>query len=105
LRESGGRFAPSGLDVPEQLYSPDMRATEVILRTPVARAGALHDLPFTEIETKGDWVTASMPVSERTWLERLILLLGPGTEVLSPPEWIGTGAIAARRVLENYSKY
>ncbi|AKL73435.1 putative transcriptional regulator [Actinobacteria bacterium IMCC26256] len=103
LHESGGRFAPSDLDVPNQLYSPDVTATEVILRTPVARSGVLYDLPFTEIETQGDWVTASMPVSERTWLERLILLLGPGTEVLTPPEWSDTGAIAARRVLESYS--
>lgn len=103
MQESGRTFTPSGIQVPDQIYNPDDNAMEVILKTPTASAGVLYDLPFTEVTVQGDWVTASMRVSERRWIERLILLLGPGTKVISPPEWIEAGALAARRVLARYS--
>ena len=89
--------------MPEQLYSPGETATEVTLTTPVASAGLLYELPYTEVENINGWVTAKLLVTERTWLERLILLLGPGTKVLSPHEWSDAGAVAAKRVLQKYS--
>lgn len=101
--ESGSKFAPNDLSVPEQLYSPGETATEVTLTTPVASAGLLYELPYTEVENINGWVTAKLLVTERTWLERLILLLGPGTKVLSPHEWSDAGAVAAKRVLQKYS--
>ncbi|MEI8335262.1 MAG: WYL domain-containing protein [Actinomycetes bacterium] len=103
LQESGGKFAPSGIQVPDQLYSPDEAATVVTLKAPASTAGVLYDLPFSEVTLQGDWVTATLHVSERSWIERLVLLLGPGTEIISPPEWINAGALVARRVLAGYS--
>jgi len=52
-------------------------------------------------ERDGSWRVV-LVASERAWLERLLLRLGPAAEVLDPPEWRAAAAAAARRVLARY---
>jgi len=49
-------------------------------------------------------MTVTMAVGGRAWLERLLLQLGPHARVLGPPEFVGTAAAAARRVLQRYGR-
>ena len=42
-------------------------------------------------------------VSERAFLERILLRLGPDAAVTAPPEWTTVGPDAARRVRARYS--
>jgi len=72
------------------------------------------------LDPEGAWVADSVPVLDRcpqddggelvtlavggtAWLERLLLQLGPHAQVLSPPDLVGAGPRAARRVLRRYS--
>ena len=43
-----------------------------------------------------------LDVSGMAWFERLLLQLGPETQVLSPPELVDLSARAARKVLARY---
>ena len=50
-------------------------------------------------------LTATILVSDAEgWFGRLLLRLGPGTEVLSPPELRDVGPRVARRALEGYER-
>lgn len=102
-RISEGKFSPTNLSLPEQLYNPGTTSTEVKITTLAASGGPLYELPHTDVETLDGLTIATIQVGELAWLERLILLLGPGTRVLSPPEWTDAGVRAARRVLQKYS--
>ena len=65
---------------------------------------AVEGLVTGELEELGDGrLVATLPVSDAEgWFGRLLLLLGPGAEVLQPPALADAGAKAARRALERY---
>jgi len=44
----------------------------------------------------------TLAVGGTAWLERLLLQVGPHAHVMSPPDLVGTGPKAARRVLRRY---
>jgi len=58
------------------------------------------------LEETGDGrVVATIPVSDTEgWFGRLLLLLGPGAEVVDPPALLDAGMKAARRALGRYGR-
>jgi predicted DNA-binding transcriptional regulator YafY len=66
---------------------------------PVVRVG---DAAPAAPDGTGPDLQIELAVAGRAWLERLLLQAGPDAAVVGPPEFRGTGAAAARRVLENY---
>lgn len=67
-------------------------ASWVLESVPVMSSSALRD-GRTEVV---------LGVSSVVWFERLLLRLGPNAEVLSPPELVDAGRVAASRLLERY---
>ena len=49
-------------------------------------------------------IEATLLVGSERWLERLLLRLGPQTEVLEPPDLVGVAAAGARRALQRYTE-
>ena len=81
--------------------------------------GADVQVAVLAVDTQGEWITEVAPIlgtetlaDGRTavslgvvapaWFERILLQLGPHGEVVSPPELIGVGVAAARRLLDLY---
>jgi hypothetical protein len=63
-------------------------------------------LVTSALEELGDGrLAATVPVSDTEgFLGRLLLLLGPRSEVVHPPELADAGARAARRALDRYRR-
>jgi predicted DNA-binding transcriptional regulator YafY len=63
----------------------------------------VESYPTEEAEQRpdGSWRVV-LAVSERAWLERLVLQLGPAARVVAPAELQGIGAEAAARLLTRY---
>jgi proteasome accessory factor C len=82
-------------------------ADAAVVRIAVDEAGAwlLDAVPVmrTEVEPGGRTVV-TLAVWGHAWFERLLLQLGRHAEVLEPPELVGAGAEAARRVLALYEE-
>jgi predicted DNA-binding transcriptional regulator YafY len=66
---------------------------------------AVDGLVTAALEEGGDGrLLASLPVSDADgWFGRLLLLIGPGAEVVEPPDFADAGARAARRALKRYT--
>ena len=58
--------------------------------------------PANSIIEDGDHVVAELPVTSERWLRTLLLQLGPGAEVVDPPEWRSLAAAAAAALLARY---
>lgn len=76
---------------------------------PVARVRLGRDsrwgverFPTIAITEDGDHWVAELPVTSERWLRTLLLQLGPGAEVLDPPEWRDLAARAAAELLARY---
>ncbi len=91
--EFGGSFTPDGND------------PRVVLRLRPESAWATEQYPTESVEVDDQgFVTVTMAVTAQSWLERLMLRLGPSAEILSidaplSPELVSR---AANRVLERY---
>jgi proteasome accessory factor C len=86
------------------LGGPDAVAARVAL--PVGSELAVEQVAAGPIEALGDGrLVATILVGDAEgWFGRLLLRLGPGTEVLSPPELRGAGVNMARRALDRYAE-
>ncbi len=98
---------PAG--VREALSRPEafLGASEAVMATvllPSEARFAVEGLVTQPLEEAGDGrVVATIPVSDAEgWFGRLLLLLGPGAEVIEPPALREAGANAARRALARY---
>ena len=102
----------------------DHRPCRPMTRAPAARgdvrARARRRRVHLHLGPGAQWVAESVPVravggrttalvtdvmldvSGLAWFERLLLQLGPAAQVVSPPEFTGLAADAARRVLARY---
>lgn len=56
------------------------------LRLPDSRQHLLDGLPVDSLERVGDHVNVTLPVSSVRWLERLMIRIGPGVELIEPTE-------------------
>ncbi|GIU87770.1 MAG: protein pafC [Acidimicrobiia bacterium] len=105
LRPTGERFTPPETRLgPGEVYSPAPGDARVTLRLAPAAAWVAEHHPTESVTERPDGhLDVVLTVSERGWLERLLLRLGDDAAVLEPPQWRDAAAEAARRVLARYT--
>lgn len=101
IRSTGERFQPpEATELPDDVFHPRPGDTRVVLDLPPEARWVVDAYPTETVEERADGrVRVTLTVSERPWLERLLLQLGPDADVVSPPEWQALAAEAAGRVL------
>jgi proteasome accessory factor C len=105
VRATGERFAPRPeADRHDELvYHPHPDDLRITLRLAPSARWVPETYPTEEVlDEPGGWCTVTMAISERAWLERLLLRLGPAAEVVAPAEEADAAAVAARRLLARY---
>jgi proteasome accessory factor C len=100
------------LDVPARPAPPDLQvapgpgddAPRVVLEVSAAGRWVAEAYPVDAVEAvDGGRLRVTLAVGGRSWLERLLLRLGPDATVVDgPADLLDAGAVAARRVLERY---
>jgi proteasome accessory factor C len=106
LRATGVHFETDATDFRTgAVYNPAPDDPHVTLRLAPAAAWVAEAYPTQSVTERPDGgLDVVLTVSERAWLERLLLRLGPDAEVVAPPELRGAGAAAAQRVLVRYAE-
>jgi proteasome accessory factor C len=86
-----------------EVYNPGPDVTTVTLRLTPAASWVAEAYPTRAVTERADGgLDVVLTISEPTWLERLLLRLGPEAEVTDPPDVRTAGAAAAARVLTRY---
>ncbi|CAA9244400.1 MAG: hypothetical protein AVDCRST_MAG20-1894 [uncultured Acidimicrobiales bacterium] len=101
LEETGERFEPVRAPPPEGIFDPGDDAVHVVLRLPVSARWVVEAYPLEWEEVDGRLIV-HVRLLGTAWLERLLLRVGPGAEVLEPPELRDLGTAVARRLLAAY---
>jgi proteasome accessory factor C len=107
VRPTGNHFEPPARGdegrFGRAVYHPRAEDPRVTLELAPEAAWVVESYPSEEAEERpdGSWRVV-LAVSERAWLERLLLQLGPAARVLAPPELRTVGAEAAGRLLSRY---
>ena len=106
VRQTGEHFDPTAGEEPdfgETVYHPRSDDPRVTLELDAAATWVVESYPSEEVEERpdGSWRVV-LAVSERAWLERLLLELGPAARVVAPAEVRTVGAEAADRLLTRY---
>ena len=85
-------------------FAPADDDPRVVLELAEAGRWVVETYPVEDVtELDGGGVRATLAVSGRSWLERLLLRLGPAARVVDGPDDLrAAGADAARRVLARY---
>jgi len=101
---TGDTFIPATIEpgIDTETYAPRADDVRVTIRLPESGRWVIETFPVEDVNDHGDVVDVTMAISEAPWLERLLLTLGPDAVVVTPPEWRGLAAVAARRVLDRY---
>jgi proteasome accessory factor C len=105
VRETGERFvAPPEVDrVEELVYHPRPDDLRITLRLAPSARWVVETYPTEEVlDEPGGWSTVTMAISERAWLDRLLLRLGRAAEVISPAAELDAAVTAARSLLQRY---
>jgi proteasome accessory factor C len=96
-------IAPGGSGVSPGIFNPRPSDRRVTLVLNASAAWVPESYPMESVEELGDGrLKVVLVASERAWLERLLLRLGPAAEVLEPAEVRVEAAEAARRLLLRY---
>ena len=91
-----GRVSP-------RMFNPRPSDRRVTLLLNVCAAWVPETYPVESVEEVPEGrLKVILVASERAWLERLLLRLGPSAEVLEPAEVRAEAADAARRLLARY---
>jgi proteasome accessory factor C len=107
VRPTGEHFERTGRDdvahFGATVYHPRADDPRVTLELAPEAAWVVESYPAEEAKERSDgtWLVV-LAVSERAWLERLLLQLGPAARVVAPPELRSVGAEAAERLLTRY---
>jgi proteasome accessory factor C len=105
VRRTGEHFdaVARTVDTSELVYRPRPDDPRVTLRLAPAAQWVVESFPHESAKQRADgsWVVV-LPVSERAWLERLVLSLGPDAVVEKPAEAAAVGPGAAARILTRY---
>jgi proteasome accessory factor C len=108
--ESYERTGRPGAPPPDVLPEPgrwfdDGDVPRVTLRLAPAARWVVERYPVDEVVDEADgWSRVRLAVTSERWLARLLLRLGPGAEVIEPPEAAATARAAATRVLARYRR-
>jgi proteasome accessory factor C len=93
---------PDALPIRE-VFNPGPDDVRVTLVVPGESAWIGEKYPAESVEEVPDGRSRIvLAVSEPSWLERLLLRLGPDVEIESPADWIDRRTAAASRVLARY---
>ncbi len=85
------------------VYTPRANDARVTLELAPAAAWVAEAYPTEAVTERPDGsLEIVLAVSERAWLERLLLRLGPDARVVGPAEFEPLAADAAHRILERY---
>jgi proteasome accessory factor C len=105
LRKTGARATRRGDgDSAQGPFVPGEEATLVRLLVPPEAAWLVEAVPVLETSTRKDGsIEVTLGVVSTVWLERMLLQLGPTTDVLEPEDFKDLGRDAASRVLALYS--
>jgi proteasome accessory factor C len=106
VRPTGEHFDPAAGEEPdfgESVYHPRRDDPRVTLELDPEATWVVESYPSEEAEDRpdGSWRVV-LAVSERAWLERLLLDLGPAVRVVAPPALQSVGSEAANRLLARY---
>ena len=106
VRPTGEHFDPAADGEPEfgeSVYHPRSDDPRVTLELDAAASWVVESYPSEHVEERSDgsWRVV-LAVSERAWLERLLLELGPAARVVAPAGLRTVGAEAADRLLTRY---
>jgi predicted DNA-binding transcriptional regulator YafY len=106
VRPTGEHFDPAAGEEPdfgESVYHARSDDPRVTLELDAAATWVVESYPSEEVEERpdGSWRVV-LAVSERAWLERLLLELGPAARVVAPAGLQTVGAEAADRLLTRY---
>jgi proteasome accessory factor C len=94
---------PGGSGVSPGMFHPRPSDRRVTLLLNAGAAWVPESYPVESVEEMADGrLKVVLVASERAWLERLLLRLGPAAEVLDPAEVRAEAAQAARRLLARY---
>ncbi len=108
VRPTGEAFEPRverAERVPETVYRPSPDDPRVTLELPPEAGWVAESYPYEELKElrDGSWRLV-LAVSERAWLERLLLQLGREVRVVAPDSLRSVGAAAAARLLGRYGR-
>ncbi len=84
-------------------FSREPGASIVTMVVPSRARWVVESLPLAEHEElDADRVRVTLPVVNLAWFKRMLLSIGPGIEIESPPELISMAATASMEILELY---
>ncbi|MGH8972219.1 MAG: helix-turn-helix transcriptional regulator [Acidimicrobiia bacterium] len=107
VRPTGGHFDrdPDRAVQRTSVFHPRDSDPRITLRLAPEATWVTESYPVESVERDaGDRLRVTLAVSERAWLERLLLRLGPAAEVVAPPTLAGVAAEAATRLLAVYGR-
>ncbi|HUQ64334.1 MAG TPA: WYL domain-containing protein [Acidimicrobiales bacterium] len=95
-------FEPPSVQPELSLFRPRPEDPRVILELDRSARWVIEQYPVEKVEERKAGITrVTLAVSERAWLERLLLRLGPAATLVDGDREVAAGA--ARRVLRRYS--
>lgn len=98
--------APDSSARPGDIFHPGPDDPRIDLELPADAAWVVESYPTESVEElPGGRLRVRLVVSERAWLERLLLRCGPETTVIGPSAFTDVARDAARRVLERYADH
>jgi proteasome accessory factor C len=103
VKSTGATFAPpKDAGAPGAVFHPSPDDPRVTLWLAPEAAWVVETYPTERVEDVDGGQRVVLAVSERAWLERLLLRLGPAARALEPPELRDAAAAAAGRLLTKY---
>jgi proteasome accessory factor C len=103
LRPTGERFDMPGGSASTTLFHPRPDDPRVTLLLPAEARWVAETYPTESVSEEPDGrLRVVLVASERAWLERLLLRLGPSTVILAPEDARRAAAAAAQRLLARY---
>jgi len=104
--DAAEQFAPSASGAADEalVYRPRADDARVTLRLAPDAAWVVESHPHERVtKRRGGVLEVVLAVSEATWLERLLLTLGPAATVVGPPDAVELAPRAATRILARYA--
>jgi proteasome accessory factor C len=93
---------PKGAGAPGTVFHPSPSDPRVTLWIAPEAAWVVESYPTEAVEDLDGGFRVVLAVSERAWLERVLLRLGPAARVLEPAEWRQVASAAASRLRSKY---
>lgn len=104
VEPTGDRFeAPEAMAADADVFHPGPDTEAVVIDLPERARWVVESYPTDKVEGRPDGLRVTLALGGTAFLERLLLRAGAEARVVQPAERAGTGAAAARRILERYA--